>query len=61
MIAVADIRASMARVEAAGGRVLGEPMAIPGTGDYVSIFDTEGNRISILQPLAVACAAAPAA
>lgn len=61
VIAVADIRASMARVEAAGGRVLGEPMAIPGTGDYVSIFDTEGNRISILQPLAVACAAAPAA
>jgi GMP synthase (glutamine-hydrolysing) len=35
---------------AAGGEVLGEPMPIPGIGDYVSFFDTEGNRISMLQP-----------
>ena len=31
---------------------LGEPMAIPGVGDYVSFLDTEGNRLSILQPVA---------
>ena len=34
-----------------GGTVLGEPMEIPGTGEYVSFTDTEGNRASILQPL----------
>jgi predicted enzyme related to lactoylglutathione lyase len=30
---------------------LGEPMDIPGVGPYVSFFDTEGNRVSLLQPL----------
>jgi hypothetical protein len=34
-----------------GGEVLGEPMEIPGIGQYVSFFDTEGNRVSLLQPL----------
>jgi hypothetical protein len=51
VIGVGDIRAAMARVRAAGGEVLGEPMAIPAVGDYVSFVDTEGNRHSILQPL----------
>ncbi|MBI5785230.1 MAG: VOC family protein [Rhodocyclales bacterium] len=50
VIAVADIKASMQKVAGAGGQVLGEPMAIPGVGDYVSFFDTEGNRVSLLQP-----------
>lgn len=50
VIAVEDIRAAMARVRAAGGEVLGEPMPIPGVGDYVSFVDTEGNRISMLRP-----------
>lgn len=50
VIAVDDIRAAMARVNAAGGEVMGEPMPIPGVGDYVSFMDTEGNRHSILQP-----------
>jgi hypothetical protein len=31
--------------------VLGEPMEIPGVGRYVSFTDTEGNRVSLLQPL----------
>jgi hypothetical protein len=39
-------------VRNAGGQVLGEPMDIPGVGTYVSFFDTEGNRVSMLQPLA---------
>jgi hypothetical protein len=26
-------------------------MEIPGVGKYVSFFDTEGNRVSMLQPL----------
>jgi len=51
VIAVEDIVASMAKVAEAGGQVLGEPMAIPGIGQYVSFFDTEGNRCSMLQPL----------
>jgi hypothetical protein len=51
VIAVQDIRASMKKVSQAGGEVLGEPMTIPGVGDYVSFFDTEKNRVSMLQPL----------
>ena len=34
----------------AGGKVLGEPMEIPGVGLYISFFDSEGNRVSMLQP-----------
>jgi predicted enzyme related to lactoylglutathione lyase len=52
VIAVDDIKASMAAVKEAGGKVLGEPMEIPGVGHYVSFFDTEGNRVSMLQPAA---------
>lgn len=50
VIGVEDIRAAMARVKAAGGELMGEPMPIPGVGDYVSFIDTEGNRNSLLQP-----------
>lgn len=50
VLSVDDIRAAMARIVAAGGEVLGEPMAIPGVGDYVSFVDTEGNRNSLMQP-----------
>ena len=50
VIAVADIDASMRKVTQGGGKVLGEPMQIPGVGRYVSFVDTEGNRVSMLQP-----------
>jgi len=50
VIGVEDIKDQMKKVEAAGGRVLGEPMQIPGVGWYVSFFDTEGNRVGMLQP-----------
>lgn len=50
VIGVDDIRASMKKVTEAGGRVLGEPMEIPGVGHYTSFFDTEGNRCSMIQP-----------
>ena len=52
VIGVEDIRASMSKVAAAGGKVLGEPMEIPGIGQYVSFSDTEGNRVSMLEPTA---------
>ena len=51
VIAVDDIAAAMAQVRKAGGTVLGEPMNIPGVGAYVSFTDTEGNRVSMLQPI----------
>lgn len=50
VIAVDDIDQSMKKVAQSGGKVLGEPMDIPGVGKYVSFFDTEGNRVSMLQP-----------
>ena len=40
----------MKKVANTGGRVLGEPMEIPGVGHYVAFFDSEGNRVSKLQP-----------
>jgi len=40
----------MKKVSEAGGKMLGEPIEIPGIGQYVSFFDTEDNRVSMLQP-----------
>ena len=51
VIAVDDINESIKNVMDAGGKVLGEPMEIPGVGQYVSFLDTEGNRVSMLQPI----------
>lgn len=51
VIAVDDIDAAARQVAAAGGEVLGAPVAIPGVGQYLSFIDTEGNRVSLLQPL----------
>ena len=59
VIMVDDIQEAMKKVEEAGGKVIGgqskkgEPDDIPGIGLYASIMDTEGNRISILQPKTV--------
>ncbi|HEX6281388.1 MAG TPA: VOC family protein [Nitrososphaera sp.] len=51
VIAVDDIKEHMMNVEKSGGKVLGEPVDIPGIGLYVSFFDTEGNRASMIQPM----------
>lgn len=55
VIAVDDIRESMKKIAEAGGKVLGaskpgEPDEIPGVGLYIAFTDTEGNRLSLLQP-----------
>ncbi len=50
VIAVEDIKEHMKKVKDAGGKVLGEPWDIPGVGLYVAFIDTEGNRVSMLQP-----------
>ena len=51
VIGVSDIQVAMNAVKQAGGQVLGTPMEIPGVGQYVAFVDTEGNRLSMLQPL----------
>ena len=56
VIGVDDIYEHMKKVEAAGGKILGgaykvgEPDDIPGVGLYCSFIDTEGNRVSMIQP-----------
>jgi uncharacterized protein len=50
VIAVEDIKAAVKEVSGAGGKVINEITKIPGIGLYVSIYDTEGNLVSILQP-----------
>ena len=51
VIGVENIQTAIKKVSQAGGEVLGEPYEIPGIGQYVSFMDTEGNRVSMLQPL----------
>lgn len=60
VIAVDDIKKAIEDVKAAGGKIKGgmtpdgkhtmEPTMIPGVGLWISIEDTEGNRVSLLQP-----------
>jgi predicted enzyme related to lactoylglutathione lyase len=56
VIAVDDIKEAMKNVKDAGGKLLGgskgpdEPDDIPGVGLYCAFIDTEGNRLSMLQP-----------
>lgn len=49
VISVSDIKEAMENVKNAGGEILGEPMEIPGIGQYVSFHDSEGNRVSLLE------------
>lgn len=51
VISVDDLKAAMDDVRRAGGEVLGDPMDIPGVGAYVSLRDSEGNRVGMLEPL----------
>jgi uncharacterized protein len=51
VIAVDDINDAVKKIKNAGGKVLNEPMDIPGVGSFSSFIDTEGNRLSVLQPL----------
>ncbi len=52
VIEVEDLRAHMKKVQDAGGQVIGEPVEIPGVGWFVAFQDTEGNRVSMLEPAA---------
>lgn len=50
VIAVDDIKEHIKMVKKAGGKILGEPVEILTVGWYVSFVDTEGNKVSLLQP-----------
>src|SRR5438105_15428508 len=52
VIAVTDIEEALKKVRGAGGKVLGEPMHIPGIRLYAGFRDTEGNRVNLLKPAA---------
>jgi len=59
VVSVDDVTVAMKAVTDAGGKILGgmnekgehtmEPQMIPGVGMWISIEDTEGNRVSMLQ------------
>jgi len=51
VIAVKDIKESMKKVRDAGGKVSGEPSDVPNVGKYVAFTDTEGNELSMLEPI----------
>ncbi len=51
VISVDDINESIKLVKKAKGQIIGEPTDIPGIGKYVPFKDTEGNILSMLQPL----------
>lgn len=50
VIAVDDLDAAISDVEKAGGKIESEPTEIPGVGMWAVFTDTEGNRVSLLQP-----------
>lgn len=50
VIAVDDVNECLKAIKEAGGKILGEPVEIPGVGLYASFLDTESNRVSVLQP-----------
>ena len=52
VISVDDLDESIQKVKSAGGKILSaKPEDIPGVGRRVSFMDTEGNRVSMLQPV----------
>ena len=52
-ILVDDIREAIKKIEAAGGKVLGEPVEMPGVGLFADFMDTEGNVGSINQDFTI--------
>lgn len=50
VISVDKINESMEMVKKSGGTIEGEPQNIPGIGLWVVFIDSEGNRVSMIQP-----------
>ena len=53
VISVDNLKEKMEVVKNAGGQIEGNPMNIPGIGDFIMFKDTEGNRVGILQPVPI--------
>ncbi|HZX44723.1 MAG TPA: VOC family protein [Candidatus Nanoarchaeia archaeon] len=53
VISVDDINKHLDIVKEAGGKIIDKPMEIPGVGWLVSFIDTEGNVLSMMQPVAM--------
>lgn len=53
VISVDDLAHHIEVVKKAGGEILGKPMDIPGIGKFIMFKDTEGNRVGMLQPVAM--------
>lgn len=51
VVAVDNLDDSVKKVNENGGKTHGEAYDIPGVGRYISVIDTEGNHISLLQPV----------
>ena len=51
VISVDNLEKHMKVVKKAGGKILDKPMDIPGIGMFVTMKDTEGNKIGMLQPV----------
>ena len=50
VIGVNDLKEAMDNIKKSGGKIVGEPMPVPGYGTYVSFHDTEGNRVGMMEP-----------
>ena len=48
-LSVADLKATLAAVEAAGGKILMPPYRIEGVGELIYFEDTEGNVVGAMQ------------
>jgi predicted enzyme related to lactoylglutathione lyase len=46
---VEDIREAIKKVEAAGGKLVGEVQEMPGVGLFAPFLDTEGNLLTLNQ------------
>jgi len=53
VIGVGNMIEKIASINQNGGNVLGEPHEIAGIGLYVAFTDTEGSRLSIIEPISV--------
>ena len=50
VIEVENLKDHIQKVKDAGGTVTDEPQEIPGVGLWVPFTDTEGNRVSMIEP-----------
>src|SRR5260221_466956 len=50
VISVDNLDEAIQSIKDAGGKILREPEEIPGIGMWASFEDSEGNRVSVLQP-----------